>query len=213
MPSEDNILRILGRVTSINVRKVLWTADELGLAYAREDWGMPLRDPKVPEFLALNPNGLVPVLVDGDFVLWESHPIMGYLAEGQSDTPLIPAHRRARATMAQWLAWQQTELSPAWGYAFLALGRPTPGYDDPQQIARSIQRWSAKVAILEAQLADGRPFVNGDDFTLADIALGLAMHRWQATPFDKPPLPSADAYYARLKTRPAAAPYLTAGTP
>ena len=84
------MLRILGRVTSINVRKVLWAADELGVAYEREDWGLPLRDPHDPEFLKLNPNALVPVLVDDEFVLWESHAIIRYLAERGGGT-LIPS--------------------------------------------------------------------------------------------------------------------------
>ena len=213
MPSENDGLRILGRVTSINARKVLWTADELKLPYTRDDWGMPLRDPNVPEFLQLNPNGLVPVLIEGDFVLWESHPIMRYLAEGAGSVRLIPHDRRARAHMEQWLAWQQTEVGPSWSYAFLALGRPTPGYDDPAQIARSIDRWGKRMAILERHLADGRPYVNGDTFTLADIALGLAVHRWESTPFDKPAMPFVDAYGARLKERPAAMAYLGPKTP
>ena len=210
MPSEVRGRVIMGRLTSINVRKVLWVADELGLDYRREDWGMPLRDPKVPAFLKLNPNGLVPVMVEGEFVLWESHAIMRYLAEGSG---LVPEDRRQRALMEQWLAWQQTELSASWLYAFLAYGRPTPGYDDTARIAESINRWSKVTGILEARLADGRSFVNGDGFSLADIALGLAVHRWMRTPFAKPVLPSVDAYYARLRARPASAPYLGDKTP
>ena len=82
-------LKVLGRVTSINVRKVLWLADELGLTCEREDWGLPIRDPKVPEFLALNPNGQVPVLIEDGFVLWESSAITRYLA-GRQHSPLLP---------------------------------------------------------------------------------------------------------------------------
>ena len=85
------MLKILGRMTSINVRKVLWGADELGLSYDREDWGMPIRDPKVPEFLALNPNGQVPVLLDDGFVLWESNAILSYLADKDGRGTLLPA--------------------------------------------------------------------------------------------------------------------------
>ena len=91
------MLRVLGRVTSINVRKVLWALDELGLAYNREDWGLPIRDPKVPEFLALNPNGQVPVLVDGDFSMWESNAILVYLAERYGMGVLLSDDIRTRA--------------------------------------------------------------------------------------------------------------------
>jgi len=204
------MLRVLGRLTSINVRKVVWTLDELGIAYEREDWGKPIRDPNVPEFLRLNPNALVPVLIDGDFVLWESSAIMRYVAEG---SPLIPADPRQCAVMEQWLAWQQTALGPTWGYAFLAYGRPTPGHDDPAQIAQSIARWTKKMAILDDELSDGRRFVVGDSLSLADIVLGVAVHRWFTTPFDKPALSAVERYYRSLKARPAAAPYLGGTTP
>jgi len=212
LPKEERVLKILGRVTSINVRKVLWAADELGLAYEREDWGMPIRDPKVPEFLALNPNGLVPVMIEDGFVLWESAAIMRYLAGAKASAArLMPDDRQTRATMDQWLDWQQTELVGSWAYAFRALGRPTPGYDDKTQIERSIEVWTARMAILGRQLA-GSQYVAGS-FSLADIALGVAVHRWFATPFDKPAMPNVEAYYARLKERPAAGAYLSAKTP
>jgi glutathione S-transferase len=125
----------------------------------------------------------------------------------------MPADLRVRATMEQWLAWQQTELGPTWVYAFLALGRPTPGYDDEEKIAASIERWSVKMRILEAALAGGSDFICGQEFTLADIALGVSAHRWFATPFARPALPATEAYYARLKARPAAAPHLGEATP
>lgn len=207
------MLRILGRVTSINVRKVLWTADEAGLAYEREDWGMPIRDPHTPEFLRLNPNGLVPVLIDDGFVLWESSAIMRYLAEGATRGTLIPKERQARATMEQWLSWQSGELAPVSRYAFLALGRPTPGYEDAEKLALSIGQWSAKMAMVEGMLVDRPAHVAEPELSLADIALGVALHRWFATPFQKPELPRTRAYYDVLRQRPAAGAYLGAGTP
>ena len=130
------MLKLLGRVTSINVRKVLWALDELGLAYEREDWGMPLRDPKVPEFLDLNPNGQVPVLVEGAFTLWESNAILIYLAEREGR--LLPEQLELRALALQWLGWQASELNPPWGYAVNALIRKAPGYDDPAKVADSM---------------------------------------------------------------------------
>ncbi len=198
------MVRVLGRVTSINVRKVLWALDELGIGYEREDWGLPQRDPNVPEFLALNPNGQVPVLIEDDGqALWESNGLLVYL--GQTRHGLLPMDRNDLGRALQWLGWQASELNPPWGYAVNALMRQTPGYDDPDRIADSIRRWSAKMRVLEAELALGRPFVAGDQFSIADIALGLSCHRWFMTPFEKPALPAVERYYQRLRTRPAGA--------
>ena len=207
------MVRVLGRVTSINVRKVLWTLDELGVSYEREDWGLPLRDPKVPEFLALNPNGQVPVLIEDGFVLWESNAILVYLAEGDAGHRLLPEDGRARARVLQWLGWQATELNPTWGYALNALIRKVPGYDDPARIADSLARWGARMDILEAQLARGGPFVAGEQFSIADIALGLSVHRWMGVPADKKALPAVGVYYRRLLDRPAGARWMARDTP
>lgn len=205
-------LRILGRVTSINVRKVLWAAGEIGIEYDREDWGLPLRDPNVPEFLALNPNAQVPVIVDDGFVLWESNAIISYLAR-KHRSGLLPADFQARGLVQQWLYWQLGELNPTWGYAVNALLRKNPAYADPERIADSVAKWTAKMEILEGQLARTGAFVCGEDFSLADIALGLSVHRWFSTPFERRELPAVAAYYEAMKARPAGAPWLTAETP
>lgn len=205
------MLKILGRVTSINVRKVLWALDELGLDFSREDWGLPLRDPKVPEFLALNPNGQVPVLVENGFVLWESNAILIYLAEREGQ--LLPGQLEARAQALQWLIWQTSELNPPWGYAVNALIRKTPGYDDPVKIADSMTRWGAKMALLEAQLAKSETGFVAGEFSIADIALGLSVHRWMSIAADKPVLPAVAEYYERLKGREAGARWMGKETP
>ena len=199
------MVRVLGRVTSINVRKVLWALDELGVAYEREDWGLPIRDPKVPEFLALNPNGQVPVLIDRGFSMWESTAILIYLADRDASGVLLSSSLPARGRALQWLAWQATELNAPWGYAVMGLLRNMPGYDDPERIADSTWRWTAKMDLLEAELAKGSPFIGGPDFSIADIALGLSCHRWFMTPFDKPSMPAVEAYYRRLRERDAGA--------
>ncbi|GLQ08253.1 glutathione S-transferase [Devosia yakushimensis] len=204
-------MKVLGRVTSINVRKVLWALDELGLGYEREDWGLPLRDPKVPEFLALNPNGQVPVLVENQFVLWESNAILIYLAEREGK--LLPRQLELRARALQWLVWQSTELNPPWGYAVNALIRKTPGYDDADKVAASIAGWSAKMDILEAQLARGQAFVAGDEFTIADIALALSVHRWMSLPAEKKEFAAVADYYERMMAREAGARWMGPETP
>lgn len=205
------MLKILGRVTSINVRKVLWALDELDLHYEREDWGLPIRDPKVPEFLLLNPNGQVPVFIENGFVLWESNAILLYLAEREG--MLLPQHLESRALALQWLGWQATELNPPWGYAVHALIRRTPGYDDQAKVAQSMRDWGAKMNILEAQLGQGSAFVAGDEFSIADIAIALSIHRWICIPAEKPPLPAVEGYYGRLMSRAAGARWMGAGTP
>jgi len=196
------MLKLLGKPTSINVRKVLWTLAEIGLPYEREDWGDGYRATNVPEFTALNPNAMVPVLVDGDFVLWESNSICRYLCGKAGRDDLLPVDPQARARVEQWMDWQATELNPAWRYAFMALVRKNPAFTDPAQIAASAAAWNRNVGILDRQLAAGGPFAVGGQFTLADVVLGLSLNRWLMTPIDRPDYPAISAYLERLLERP-----------
>lgn len=192
------VLRVLGRAGSINVRKVLWTCVELGLSFKREE-----RDWRAPEFLALNPNGLMPVLLDGpDFVLWESNTICRYLAGREARLDLLPNEPRERALIERWMDWQATELNNSWRYAFMGLVRQSPAHQDPAQQRAGIEGWNRQMAILEAQLHSTGAFVAGDCLTLADIVIGLSTHRWRAAPIERPPLPAVEAYYQRLCERP-----------
>ena len=199
------MLRVLGKASSINVRKVLWTADEIGLAIAREHWGSGFRALDDPAFLALNPNALVPVLVDRDLVLWESNTIVRYLAaEYGSRTSLLPATPRARAEVEKWMDWQATELNGAWRYAFMALVRQSPAHRGEVEIAASVRDWAAKMRLLDGQLAATGAYVTGPQFTVADIVLGLSVHRWFMTPIcDRPEFAAVAGYYERLSQRPA----------
>ena len=202
------MLKVMGRRTSINVRKVLWTAGELGIPYEREDWGLPHRDPKTAEFLALNPNAQVPVIVDDGFVLSESSAIIRYLCDRSGDTKLLPSDLRQRALVGQWLSWQATELNAQWGYAVYALLRREKGFDDEQRIAQSLTKWSGKMRIFEEQLGKTGAFVVGD-FSLADVSLGLSVRRWMAMPSDLPALPNVRRYYDALRSRPAGAEWMS----
>lgn len=206
------VLRILGRVTSINVRKVRWTADLIGLDYETEVWGLPDRDPRVPEFMALNPNAQVPVIVDDGFVLWESNAIMRYLAESRR-SGLWPVSPKERGLVDQWLTWQVAELNAQWGYAVYALMRKNPAYTDETRIADSIRNWSARMRILEQQLVKGGGFAANGRLSIADIGLVLATHRWFSTPFDRPELPAVREHYERLKGTEEGRKYLGEGTP
>jgi glutathione S-transferase len=207
------VLRVLGKPTSINVRKVLWTCREIDLPYVLESWGSGSRPTDEPAFLALNPNALVPVIRDGDFVLWESNTICRYLAARYDRTDLLPHEPKARAKVEQWMDWQATELNSAWRYAFSALVRRRPGFRDPAAIEASVAEWNRHMAILDRQLQETGAFVVGSQFTLADVVLGLATNRWFLTPMDRSPLGAVSAYYDRLASRPGFLEHGRNGTP
>ncbi|HEX4236049.1 MAG TPA: glutathione S-transferase [Caldimonas sp.] len=210
----DATLRLLGRPSSINVKKVLWLCDELQLPIAHEPWGTGFQSTLPPGYEALNPNRLVPVIVDGDFVLWESNTICRYLAGRAGRSDLLPAEPQARARVEQWMDWQTTELNTSWRYAFLAIVRSIPAQPDPQAIAASIAAWNRHMEILERQLDRTGAFAAGPEFTLADIALGVSTHRWVATPIEpRASLPAVQAYYTRLSERPAFVRHVRNSTP
>ncbi len=196
------MLKILGKATSINVRKVLWLCDELTLPHALEEWGSGHRSTHDPVFLALNPNALVPVLRDGDLVLWESNTICRYLAGREGRTDLLPAEPAARARVEQWMDWQATELNNAWRYVFMARVRQSAAHTDPAQIEASEREWNRRMRLLEDQLAKTDAYVAGAAFSLADIVIGLSVNRWRMTPMDHPELPAVMAYLQRLEERP-----------
>jgi len=178
----------------------------------REDWGKPIRDPNVPEFLALNPNGQVPVIVEDGFVLWESHAVLRYLAK-KHGANLWPFETQKRAIVDQWMSWQSSDLNPAWSYVGRARLRAEPPNPDPARIEESIRAWTKQMRVLEGQLARGNGFVANDAFSLADIVIGLSTHRWMSIDFDKPALPAVARHYAQMQSRPAAVAYLGATTP
>jgi len=194
------MLQILGRTPSINVRKVLWTCAELGLDFESIEWGAGALSLQSPEFLALNPLAMVPVIKDGDFVLRESNTICRYLAARQQREDLLPSSAAQRARVEQWMDWQASELNNAWRYAFMALVRRSPAHMDAAAIAASVDQWNRQMTVLDAALA-ASPYVTGEAFTLADVVLGLSTHRWYSTPMDRPPLEAVARYYERLSAR------------
>lgn len=209
----EHALKILGKASSINVRKVLWTCEELGVSYEREDWGSGFASIHSPEFLQLNPNAQVPVIIDDAGVLWESNTICRYLAGKQHSTDLLPSEPAARARVEQWMDWQATDLNRSWSYAFTALVRNDPEYQDPQQIALGVDDWNRKMGILEQQLAATDAYVAGPRFTLADIVIGLSVNRWRMTPMQRPDYPAVEHYLQRLAQRPGFLKYGCNGVP
>jgi glutathione S-transferase len=211
------MLKILGKSSSINVRKVLWTCAELGLPFELEEWGDGFRSTSDPHFVGLNPNAMVPVIVDDGLVLWESNTICRYLCAeygAQQGRPaLLPAAPRQRALVEQWMDWQATELNSAWRYAFMALVRRSAAHADPLQVAVSSAQWNRLLGILDARVRATGAFVAGDNFTVADIVLGLSINRWRMTPIEHPDYPALAAYYERLGARPGFAAFCANGTP
>lgn len=208
------MLRILGRTSSINVRKVLWTAAETGVAFEHEDDWAATRDTGSAAFLALNPNGLVPVLIGDEGVLWESNTICRYLAARAGRTDLLPATPFARAEVEKWMDWQASELNTAWRPAFMALVRRSPEFAEAHDaVAQSIEQWNRLMLLLERRLAETGAYAAGADFTLADVVLGLSLQRWLLTPMPRPSTPALSDYRRRLQARPAASAWIDPETP
>lgn len=207
------MLKILGRASSINVRKVLWLCDELDIAYRREEWGEGVKSLHQAEFLALNPNAMIPVIQEGDFVMWESNAIIRYLANAWGGEWLYPEDPRARAPVDQWIDWQASELNASWRYAFMSLVRHSPAHQDARLLAAACKGWSHTMGILNQQLEKTGRYVAGKHFSLADIPVGLSVNRWYETPLDHPSLPAVRAYYERLTERKGYATWGRNGTP
>lgn len=195
------MLKILGRKNSSNVQKVLWACAELGLKFAREDYGGPFGKTKDPDYLALNPNAVVPTLIDGDFALWESNAIVRYLGRQYGIGKIMPADVKGQAAIDQWMDWQQTSVQPGLVPLFWGLVRTKPEDRDQAAIRQGRDKLAAAMGILDRQLWD-RAFVLGDTLSAADIPLGVAVYRWFELPIEREDYPALKAWYARLLARP-----------
>ena len=196
------MLRIIGRGTSSNVMKVLWACTELGLPFRQEDAGGPFGGNDSPEFLALNPNGLVPVIIEEDgFVLWESNSIVRYLAARHSAGGLCPADPQIRASAERWMDWQATRVSPAMIPVFRGLVRTPPEQRDAGAIAAARDTLSRMMAIMDDNLSR-HVFMAGDSFTMADIPVGIAAWRWYNLPVEREPYAHLERWFEELGARP-----------
>ena len=194
------MLRIWGRSNSINVQKVLWCCGELYVPYHRVDVGGPFGGNREPEYLRLNPNGLVPTISDGGFVLWESNVIVRYLAAKHGMGTLCPEDLAVRADADRWMDWQMGTLWANFRPAFVGLIRTLPEKRDRDDIATAISRTAENLAMLDAHLA-ARDYVTGPAFTMADIPLGVTAYRWFNLEIERPPMPNLEAWYERLCAR------------
>src|SRR5690606_16501235 len=194
-------LKIWGRTNSVNVKKALWAAEELGLHYERIDAGMQFGVNKTPEYLKMNPTGLIPTIDDDGFVLWESHAIVRYLAAKHGVGGLYPADLQARASADRWMDWAFTFLN-AIRPVFWNLIR-TPAEKRDMNAVEENRALCAKLLAVPEQVLGKQPYLGGSEFTMGDIPLGCHVQLWMRLPIERPPHPNLDAWFARLCERPA----------
>jgi glutathione S-transferase len=195
-------ITLYGRKTSSNVQKTVWALEELRLPYAQIELGFNFGGLDTPDYLAMNPNGLVPTLKHGELVLWESHAIIRYLAASFGAGNLWPEAPKARAIADQWTDWTATRFGPAWTEVFWAVERTKPEARNKAGIARAVAAANACFRILDAALAK-TPYLAGDHLTYADVAAGVSLYRWYAMDIAREATPNVDAWHERLKGRPA----------
>ncbi len=194
------MLKILGRKTSSNVQKVLWCCGEIGLPFDRQDYGAEFGNTKSPDYLALNPNALVPTIDDDGFVLWESNSCVRYLAMKYGKGKLWPSDMQRAASASRWMDWQLTTATPPVTTLFRAFvrGDKIPPADVEAARVRAEEVWR----ILDAHLA-GNTYVAGNELTVGDIALGNAIHRWYRFPIQHPHYANLQTWYDALCRSPA----------
>lgn len=194
------MIKIWGRRDSSNVQKVLWCCAELGIAFERIDFGGKFGGNKKKPYLDLNPNGLVPTIQDGSFVLWESNSIMRYLVEKYGQGRLLPSTPEGKADANRWMDWQLTTLGPAIVPLFWNLVRTPEDKRDPVVIQGALERSIRAWEIVDQQLAKNA-YMTGGDLTLGDIPLGVWAYRWWNLPIERPKLDNLTAWYKRLSER------------
>lgn len=194
------MLTIWGRANSINVQKVLFCCEELGLPYRRIDAGGEFGVTNSARFIAMNPNRLVPTIEDGEFQLWESNVIVRYLAQKYGFGTLCPERVERRFDAERWIDWQATSLWPVLRIIFIGLIRTAPEQRDAGAIARAEEQCARFMAMLDAQLGVS-PFVGGDRFTMGDIPVAVSTYRWYTLEIAHPKLPNLERWYESLTQR------------
>ena len=197
------VLTIWGGLKSNNVQKVVWTADELALDYRHIPAGMEHGLTNTPEFRALNPNGLVPVIDDGGFRLWESNAIVRYLGAKYGSSNFYPTDVQQRALADRWMDWASLQFHSAMGPAFHQLIRTEAVKRDARLIDESLARAERFTEVLDQHLADNE-FANGKHFSMADICLGVIAHRWMGLPAGRLPRPNLERWFRTVSARDAA---------
>jgi len=195
------MLKIWGRKTSSNVRKILWCCVELNLEYDRIDWTGPFGGNDDPAYRKLNPNGLVPTIEDGDLVLWESNTILRYLTHKHSKGNLWPEDAGERGRAEMWMDWQLSVINPVTSPIFRGIVHTPENQRDHAMIKEKSADLCTKWAMFDNHLA-GKDFVLGKNFSMADIAMGVHANRFIVLVEDRPPLKNLVAWHKRIGERP-----------
>lgn len=193
-------ITLWGRISSCNVQKAQWALDEVGVPYQRMDVGGKFGGLDDPAYLALNPHGVIPTLVDGDVVVWESDAIVRYVAARYGSGTLWPEAPGVRATADKWIAWTTGSLYPDWIRLFWALVRTPPSKRDGEAVERLRQSTARRFVTLDHHLKFNR-YVAGDAFGIADIPAGMMLYRWYEMNIERPATPHVENWYARLRER------------
>ena len=197
------MLKIWGRKNSSNVRKALWVAEELGLKYEAINAGGAFGVNDQPEYLARNPNGVVPMIEDGDFVLWESNTIVRYLAAQYApDSTLCPSSAKARAEQDKWMDWTTSTFAVPFKTVFWGVLRTPAEQQDWAQINAAKATIEGMLRIVDKTLST-QPYLSGNEFGMGDIPLGSFIYAWFEMPIERTDLPHLKAWYERLQQRPA----------
>ncbi|WP_335945260.1 glutathione S-transferase [Pseudomonas sp. G166] len=195
------MLKIWGRKNSSNVRKALWCAEELGLAYEAIDAGGAFGVVDTPEYRAKNPNGRVPMIEDDGFVLWESNTIVRYLAARHAaGSAWYPTDLRARATAEKWMDWTTSSFAGPFRTVFWGVLRTPAEQQDWPAIKAAIKECEDLLAMVEQALSE-QPYLSGDEIGMGDIPLGSFIYAWFEMPIERAARPHLQAWYARLQAR------------
>ena len=197
------MLKIWGRKNSSNVRKALWCAEELGLPYESLAAGGAFGVVDTPEYSAKNPNRLVPMIEDDDFVLWESNAIVRYLtAQHAAGSAWYPADLQARAKADKWMDWTTSSFAAPFRVVFWGVLRTPADQQDWRAINASLKICADLLLRVDSVLAE-QPYLSGDEIGMGDIPLGSFIYAWFEMPIERPAMPHLSAWYERLKQRPA----------
>lgn len=197
------MLQVWGRRSAFNVQKVMWLIGELNLAHQHIPAGGSFGVKDTPAFLAMNPHGRIPLIKDGDTMVWESHAILRYLAAVYGKPWLWSEDPAARSQVDRWMDWAQCSLQTAFiDGVFWGKYRTPPAQQDKPAVEKNIQRCTQHFRLLDRHLSD-RDFLAGDQFSLADIPAATNLYRYFEMDLERPSVPHVEAWYRRLQERPA----------